>query len=112
MDAQKVDVIVMTLQDKIPAEKVMLLRERLLHLDDSKAALVSAVPLKSPTTALILSLFLGHLGVDRFYIGDSGIGVGKLLTCGGCYIWQIIDWFLIMKATREKNFEKLMMVLV
>jgi hypothetical protein len=33
------------------------------------------------------------------------MGIGKLLTCGGLGIWAIIDWFLIMGATREKNME-------
>lgn len=36
-------------------------------------------------------------------IGDTGMGIGKLLTCGGFGIWAIVDWFLIMGATREKN---------
>ena len=38
-------------------------------------------------------------------IGDTGMGIGKLLTCGGFGVWGIIDWFLIMGATREKNME-------
>ena len=58
---------------------------------------------KSPTTALILSIFLGGLGIDRFYIGDIGLGVGKLLTLGGLGIWALVDWFLIMRATRRRN---------
>jgi hypothetical protein len=40
-------------------------------------------------------------------IGDTGLGVGKLLTCGGLGIWAIIDWFMIQKATREKNMQKI-----
>ena len=56
----------------------------------------------------ILSLLVGSLGIDRFYIGDTGLGIAKLLTCGGCGIWTIVDYFLIMKRTKEKNFEKLM----
>lgn len=42
-------------------------------------------------TALLLSLFLGSLGVDQFYIGNTGLGIGKLLTLGGCGIWTLID---------------------
>ena len=60
---------------------------------------------KSPTTALILGLFLGALGIDGFYIGHVGLGVGKLLTLGGLWVWQIIDWFLIMGATRRRNIQ-------
>jgi hypothetical protein len=40
-------------------------------------------------------------------IGDTAMGIGKLLTCGGFGIWTIIDWFMIQKATREKNMQKI-----
>ena len=39
------------------------------------------------------------------------LGVGKLLTCGGCGIWSIVDWFLIMDATRQSNAQKLFAVI-
>ncbi len=48
-------------------------------------------------TTLLLCLFLGGLGVHRFYTGKSGSGVAMLLTCGGLGIWSIID--LVMIAT-------------
>ena len=46
-------------------------------------------------TTMVLSFFLGGLGVDRFYLGYTGIGIGKLLTLGGCGIWALIDFILI-----------------
>jgi TM2 domain-containing membrane protein YozV len=58
---------------------------------------------KDRTLALVLSLFLGHFGVDRFFLGQTGLGVAKLLTFGACGVWTIIDWFLIMGAADEYN---------
>lgn len=46
-------------------------------------------------TALLLSVFVGGLGVDRFYLGYTGLGVAKLLTLGGCGVWALIDLVLI-----------------
>ena len=47
--------------------------------------------MKSKTTALILSILVGGLGVDRFYLGYTGMGILKLLT-GGCFgILYLID---------------------
>ena len=46
-------------------------------------------------TTLLISFFLGALGIDRFYLGYTGLGIAKLLTIGGCGIWSLIDFILI-----------------
>ena len=107
MDAQKVDMFIMSNGKFFEGHQMNMIRERLLALDDSKWAMLSTIQLKDPTTSLIISILAGTLGIDRFMIGDTGLGVGKLLTCGGMGIWAIIDWFMIQKATREKNMQKI-----
>jgi len=111
MEAQKVDMFIMTNGKFFESHHVMQIRERLIQMDDSKWGMIQTLQFKDPTTSLIVSLLGGSLGIDRFLIGDTGLGVGKLLTCGGLGIWAIIDWFMIMDATREKNLIKLQQVL-
>jgi TM2 domain-containing membrane protein YozV len=111
MEAQKVDMFIMTNGKFFESHQVTQIRDRLLQMDDTKWGLVQTLQFKDPTISLIVSLIGGSFGIDRFIIGDTGLGIGKLLTCGGLGIWAIVDWFLIMGATREKNMAKLQQVL-
>lgn len=93
---------------KFSAYQLNLIKEDLPKLTESQFQSVLVADFKDPTTMLIISLLGGMLGIDRFMLNDSGLGIAKLLTCGGLYIWLIIDWFLIQDRTREYNFELLL----
>ena len=112
MDAQKVDLFLLTNSSKLPSSHIPIIRDRLLDMDESKLIYLQTCDFKDPTVILIISVFLGSLGIDRFLIGDVALGIGKLVTFGGCGIWSIIDWFLIMDATKKKNLEQLQNVLM
>ena len=101
----------MLLMTYFPEESMMMVKEKFDTMDEDKTSMLYTLSLKDPTMALILSIVAGGLGIDRFYIGDTGLGIAKLLTCGGLGIWTIIDYFLIMKVTKEKNFEKFITVM-
>lgn len=45
---------------------------------------------------LLLSIFLGSLGIDRFYLGYVGLGILKLITGGGFGLWWLIDVILVV----------------
>ena len=112
MDAQKVDLFLLTNSSKLPSSHIPIIRDRLLDMDESKLIYLQTCDFKDPTVILIISVFLGSLGIDRFLIGDVALVIGKLVTLGGCGIWSIIDWFLIMDATKKKNLEQLQNVLM
>ena len=74
--------------------------------------------LKSPTTTVLLSALLGGFGVDRFYIGDIGIGLGKLFSSIILllimpplviisYIWVFVDMFISHNKCRETNYQRI-----
>ena len=86
-----------------PEGSVNELGTRLSKLSQNQFNAIQGIQLKDPMIMLLLSLFLGGWGVDRFLLKEVGLGVVKLLTCGGCGIWTIIDWFLVMNKTREFN---------
>ena len=111
MDSQKIDMFIMTNQKYLPAEKIVFLKQKLADADENKFALVSSVEFKDPTTILLVSLFLGTLGIDRFMLGETGMGILKLLTGGLCGILTIIDWFTVQKKAKEINYNNLMLVL-
>ena len=66
MEQQKVDMFMMANISNFQEDKALIIREKLLNESDDRWAMISSVQFKSPITALILSIFLGSIGVDRF----------------------------------------------
>ena len=106
-----------------PADKLPILQKEVEQLDDQAITTLTMTEIKNPTTALLLSIFVGELGIDRFYVGHKELGILKLsllvisfvtlfILIGFfllpiLYIWKIVDIFLIMGACKQANFERL-----
>lgn len=82
------------------------IKTRLESIPEEKWMTVMSVEFRDCTTMLILSLLIGELGVDRFMLGDTGMGILKLLTGGCCGILWLIDVINIKKMTRDYNYKK------
>jgi hypothetical protein len=78
-----------------PPEQLNSVMDSISKIDDSKIVSLSAIEYKDPNTMLIISIFLGTLGIDRFMLGDTSMGILKLLTGGLFGVMTIIDnpWF-------------------
>ncbi|HEL2382857.1 TPA: TM2 domain-containing protein [Streptococcus suis] len=107
-----------------PAELLPVIQRELENLDEQGVNALMMTEIKNPTTALILAIFTGPLGIDRFYIGNKELGIAKLaLTVVGFLtlifiigiflliasgIWALVDIFLIMGACKQANFDRFM----
>lgn len=111
MRQEQVDLFMATNANNFPDPTKIIIRNTLLACPEDRWPFISSMSFKNPVVALILSIFLGEFGVDRFYIGNIGLGIGKLITGGGCGVWWFIDLFLIMGATRRANYNKLAQIL-
>lgn len=107
-DNQKVATYIMCTRKYFPENKIGAIKAGLNKLDDTTFyTIISSVKLKDPSMMLLISIFLGGLGVDRFMLGDTWIGILKLLTAGLCGILTITDWLSIWERTQEVNFKAL-----
>ena len=109
MEQNKVNSFLLANKDNLPSDKIVYIKEKLNKADESSYDAVMTVKMKNSVVALILSILLGYIGIDRFYAGDILKGVLKLITGGACGIWYFIDCFLIMNTIKNKNYNELML---
>lgn len=120
---KQVDLYLLDNGKKLPIGKVDEIREEFLSLDDRQWSSIRSVELKDTTVMLLISIFLGGWGIDRFMLGDnknggyklgsallgyalSWIGVGFVLLIGNC-IWWVYDLIKINEMTTNYNYKLL-----
>lgn len=111
MEKSKIDLYLTTNAKYFEPSAIPIIRQKLENASDDSLLTLQATELKDPTVMLLVSIFLGTLGVDRFMIGDIGIGILKLLTGGLCGILTIIDWFTISRKAKQINLSKISMIM-
>lgn len=111
MEKSKIDLYLTTNAKYFEPSAIPIIRQKMESASDETLLTLQATDLKDPTVLLLVSIFLGSLGIDRFMIGDTGMGILKLLTCGLCGILTIVDWFTISKKTKQLNLSKISMIM-
>jgi TM2 domain-containing membrane protein YozV len=78
------------------------------NLKDAKGRAIVSEKEKYQTTALLLSIYCGMIGVDRYYMGHKSLAIIKALTFGGLFLWWFLDIILIiLNIMRDSNGEKM-----
>ena len=108
MDTQRIDYFFISKGEYFQPECIPMLREKLQAADESHAMMLESVEYYNPIMMLLVSLLVGELGDDRFLLGETGLGILKLITLGGCGVWWLIDLFGIQRRTRDYNYKKFM----
>lgn len=111
MDEQKINLWLGSNAKYFDAPQIPILREKLKNASDEQYLAVQTQSYIDPTVTTIISVLLGGCGIDRFMVGDTGMGVLKLLTGGLCGVLWLIDIFTISKKVKNKNFAKVCMLL-
>ena len=120
MEENKVNELMLRYKSFVTSEQLANIRAALLKANDKAYGNVVMVSTKNSLVALCLGLAFGHLGVDRFYLGDVGLGIAKLLTFWGASflslgllspvvgIWIIVDFFLCYSKAKKINYKRIM----
>lgn len=105
MDTQKIDMFVGLNSKYFNARDLMIIKQKLEQMDDSKFYLIQDITFQNPTTILILAILLG---IERFWLYEIGLGILKILSLFFCIglIWYVVDIFTAIDRAKKYNFKK------
>lgn len=102
-------VFLLSKADIFPSSKFPLIKSAVDKMDEDKLLMVQSASYKSPFIVFIFAFLLGGIGLDRFFLGQIGLGILKIITLQGLFIWGIVDWFTAFSRAKEYNFRKFQM---
>ena len=95
------DTLFLSIKDKIPSDSLEACKESIDNANADELSKVALLNIKNPVIALLLSLFLGVFGVDRFYKGDVKLGILKPVLFFGSYILTLVCSFIYLDSERS-----------
>jgi TM2 domain-containing membrane protein YozV len=86
---------------KLTGKKMNFLQKAAFKVAQKASRKAAAAEGKSQLTAVLLAVFLGVLGIHRFYLGYTWQGIAQLLTLGGLGIWSFVDFIRILTGSLQ-----------
>ena len=103
MEKSKIDMFISMNAVNFEPQDLMVVRDKLENIDDEKFLIIQGTEFQKPDTIFLIAILLG---LERFWLDDVALGVVKVLTCYGCFIWWIVDIFSAKERAKKYNFKK------
>lgn len=105
IDRSQIDFFIATNYNNFEPAALLHIKQMLEGMDEDQFLMVQTGAYRDPTLILVLAIFTG---LDRFFIDDVGMGVLKILTCGGFGIWWLVDICTAIERTKRYNYNRFM----
>jgi hypothetical protein len=103
MEKSQVNMWISINAENFNPQDLLVIRERLEKMEDDKLMFIQSASFQKPSTILLIAVFLGW---ERFWLDDVTLGIIKILTCYGCFIWWLIDIFSAKDRAKSYNFQQ------
>tara|TARA_B110000211_G_C14010051_1_gene522665 strand:- start:697 stop:1032 length:336 start_codon:yes stop_codon:yes gene_type:complete len=103
MEKAKIDMFIGMNSENFEPQDLMAIRDKLEKIDDGKFLVIQGTEFQKPSTIFLIALLLGW---ERFWLDDMALGILKIVTCYGCFIWWIVDVFSAKERAKKYNFKK------
>ena len=103
MEQQKVDMFIGLNNENFNPQDLMVIKQKLEQMEDSKFYLIQGTTFQKPTTILLIAILLGW---ERFWLDEIGLGILKIITAYGCGIWWLVDIFSAKDRAKKYNFRR------
>lgn len=107
MEKTKIDMFIAVNAENFHTQDLMMIKEKLETMEDEKFILIQGTEFQKPTTIFLISFFLG---IERFWLDDILLGILKLLTFYGCFIWWLVDLISAKDRAKKYNYKKFLTV--
>ena len=103
MEKSKVDMFVGMNVENFNPQDLMMIKEKLEKMEDDKFFMVQGAEFQKPSTIFLIAILLGW---ERFWLDDVALGIVKIVTCYGCFIWWLVDIISAKERAKKYNFKK------
>jgi hypothetical protein len=105
MEKNKIDMFIGLNSENFNQTDLLLIKTQLEKLDDDKFLIIQSAEFQKPSTIFLIAILLG---IERFWLDETGLGILKIITCYGCMIWWLIDIISAKERAKKYNFKKFM----